>query len=366
MFFLFLATRRDTQKLLIERYSQCKVRIDRNTGLDKLLITRRSAKITARRRTIVFDGFVAPPVANRSTMLFKKISDKPFATRRRSMCAKVSLDKSDDQNVAHQHVQSNEANEDIAVPGPSGLQDSVISTKKIDEAIWNSDVGNDEVLHSNNENNCDEVIEATTTIASSVNESTFSDADKENVLSSEEVLFPFLPSVIVQKEFANANKVSTILDSAVPNFNDLPIPIVPLSTQVLNAEGDLILMDLEVSSQILDASVPELIDLPAPIAPLRENGETKRLVPSLIPICDMNVKTYGPAKKASKTSQMILGVLDKFEEQQKEQSVSSKEINIAVDIESDESMDQNEHSVSAEEINIAMDFESLIYNSDSE
>lgn len=366
MFFLFLATRSDTQKLLIERYSQCKVEIGRNIGLNKLLITRRSAKITARRRTIVLDGFVAPPVANRSTMLFKKISDKPFATRRRSMCAKVSLDKSDDQNVAHQHVQSKQANEDIAVQGPSGLQDSVTSTKKIDEVTSNLDAENDGGLYSNNENNCDEVIEATTSasISSSANESTLSDADKENM--SEEVLFPFLPSVIVQKEFANANQMSMILDSGVPNFNDLPIPIVPLPTQVLNAEGDLILMDLEVSSQILDASVPALIDLPAPIVPLRENGETKRAVPSLIPICDMNVKTYRPAKKTSKTSQMILDVLDKFKEQQKQQCVSTEGINIAVDIKSDESMNQNEHSVSAEEINIDVDFESLIYNSESE
>lgn len=84
-FSYILATRRDTQKLLIDRYSQCKVRIARNAGLEELLRVRRSAKITARRKTVALDNYVAPSIANRSTVLFNKITNKPFMQRRHSV-----------------------------------------------------------------------------------------------------------------------------------------------------------------------------------------------------------------------------------------------------------------------------------------
>lgn len=61
------------------------IRIVRKLRLEKLLSNRRSAKITARRKTVAFD-YGEPSTSSLSSMiLFKKVYNKPFLQRRRSV-----------------------------------------------------------------------------------------------------------------------------------------------------------------------------------------------------------------------------------------------------------------------------------------
>lgn len=153
----------------------------------------------------------------------------------------------------------------------------------------------------------------------------------QSIASSDEMLLPFLPSVTLHNGGNGTTFLQTILDSSVPNDYTLLTPIEPLPP---NVEGDLIRW--EDAPSILDFTVSVSVDLPEPIAPLKENQTMKKAVPSLLPICDMKKKTYGSAKKVSKTSQLILNVLDKYQQQQ--QSVTSEEINMTIDYESDENI----------------------------
>lgn len=463
MFFLLSATRRDTHKLLIESYSKCKVRISRKPELEKLLSTRRTAKIAARRKTITVD-YVAPSTSNcSSTSLFKKISDKPFWQRRRSIAANklqtVASNKTDEvagpsgvqrpgnknddsakvigeasvnadgddipqlsdaiqsenesieltttptassdvrENVSSNQsdgnvsalvsegsdkqqpgdaeddhgnmidedegvelqpivdnqsessepattsnavlkiVATNKANESIPIGVSSGIQKSTGCHNETENSNMDFNIDADlEGVNANESGNSP--IEPTASHGGSLENSTFSDDDKENVASSEEnllLLLPFLPPVIVSTD-AVAKQCSSILDIDVPIAHELILPIAPKSPIQVNAkvEEDLIQIDCEIPLQILDFSIPQMIDLPAPIAPLQENGNRKRSVPALIPICDMKPKTYGPAKKKSKTSEMILGVLKTFD--QSKETVPAEVVNVTVDFESDDSI----------------------------
>lgn len=75
---MIIATRNDTQKVLLALYSQCSVRINRNSGLDKLIDVRRAAKITARRATYALGHKILPA---RSNVLFTKVTSGPFTRR---------------------------------------------------------------------------------------------------------------------------------------------------------------------------------------------------------------------------------------------------------------------------------------------
>lgn len=345
MHFCFLVTRGDAQKLLIESYSQCKVRISRNTKMEKLFLTRRTAKINARRKSIALNEYVAPLAVDRSTMLFKEITNKPFMTRRRSVSTRITRVNSDKNDADRRISDSSKAGE-----GTILVHDD--RNKTIDEEAKSNSVSeNDDELHPNNENHeTKEVIEQTTTQSTvstgPEHSSSATDVDKENDASTETILLPFLPPVVVQKDVIHAMS-STILDSNMPSMHNLPKPIMPI-TQHVDVEDDLIRMDLEVSQAILDCSVPDLLDLPAPIAPIHESNQTKRAVPFLIPICDM--KKYGPTKKMTKTSQMILGVLNEFDQHQlkTKQSIPAEEVNITIDFESDESIGQLYYSSDSE------------------
>lgn len=88
--------------MAMESFIGCKVRIARNLNLEKLLVTRRSAKIRARRTTIAVDKsiFSSGSSADSGTsLLFKKMSSKPF-TRRRSMYAEVHADSKITANIS--------------------------------------------------------------------------------------------------------------------------------------------------------------------------------------------------------------------------------------------------------------------------
>lgn len=188
--------------------------------------------------------------------------------------------------------------------------------------------GTDDV-QSNNEgqSGIGTVVEPTTTKTISSTDGSAS-STLQNVVS-DELILPFLPPVTLHNSANGSNFLQAILDSNIPNDDTLMTPIEPFPLEV-----DLIRW--EDAPSILDSTVPVLFDLPAPIEPLKETQTVKR-VPSLLPICDMEKKTYGSAKKVSKTSQLILDVLDKYQ-QQKQQSVSTEEINVTIDYESDESI----------------------------
>lgn len=362
MDFCILVTRGDAQKLLIESYLLCKVRISRNTKMEKLFLTRRTAKINARRKSIALNEYVAPLAVDRSTMLFKEITNKPFMTRRRSVSTRITRANSD-KNDADHRIDTNKAAEGtIAVSDhqQSNVQVHDNRNKAIDEEAKSNSVSeNDDELHPNNEiHNTKEVIEQTTTQSTvsggPEHSSSVPDVDKENDAPLETILLPFLPPVVIQNDVIHTMR-STILDSNMPSMHNLPKPIMPIAQHV-DVEEDLIQMDLEVSQAILDCSVPDLLDLPAPIVPIHESQQTKRAIPSLIPICDM--KKYGPTKKMTKTSRLILSVLNKFDRHQliSQQSTLAEDVNITP----------------AEEVNITIDFESdesigrLYYSSDSE
>lgn len=69
--------------MLLHEFSECSVRIVKNTRLDKLLIARRAAKIIHHRKTIAVEN-VPQKSINGSSALFKKVKDKPFKSRRHS------------------------------------------------------------------------------------------------------------------------------------------------------------------------------------------------------------------------------------------------------------------------------------------
>lgn len=76
-------TRSDYRKVVVDLYSACKVRIKRNQNLEKLLVSRRSAKVCARRKTIALG--ITPSTFVERSVLFKNIKSKPFTTRRHSV-----------------------------------------------------------------------------------------------------------------------------------------------------------------------------------------------------------------------------------------------------------------------------------------
>lgn len=270
-------------------YSQFVVRIERNACLEKLLITRRAAKIVTRRATVAIGRAGASSTASKVD-LFKRISNKPFA-RRRSVCVDRSKLKAVDQTTA-----------------PSAEADDNSTLNDID-------------------------------------------TDKENdAPKNDNILLPFLPSIETPMR---ANIVSTLLDSAVPNSVKLPTPITPIAAKIrpvsvskdlicmedslptpivpivstmppVGAENDLMCMGMP---SVIDSFVPNSVGLPAPIIPIQPEQSAKRAIPGLIPYCDLiaaTTKKYGPAKRLSNTSQLILGTLHKFEEKKNMQQKMSR------------------------------------------
>lgn len=319
-----------------------------------MLLGRRSAKINARRRTIVLDDFAGQSTANRST-IFMNVSNKPFSTRRKSVSSRMTRDNRDDQNAIQQHADLHATNENMVMHETSGLQRSDTHEKAAD---------------------------AVSTTITSANNSTLSD-----LAAFEEI--QFLPSVIVQKDVAIATNISTNLDSDVPKvldlsqILDLSVPLrenaqamrppkvnyvststMPLQSQV-NVESDLIRMECQGSGQVLDLSVPKLFE---PLAPFCENTQAKRPIPGLIAIGQLNVKKYRPAKKVSNAAELDLGeLIAKKCDPTKKKSTATKLI-----LEVLEMFDQPETTVAAEEINISSNFKSdesmgqLIYDGESD
>lgn len=370
------------------------MRIKRNAGLEKLLIARRSAKIASRRATIALDheGASSTPT---SVDLFKRITNKPFAARRRSVCTRMTTAQSDEIDGTNHVVDLNEVDQSHFEQGPSGMQKSVggnnrsviveMTTTKPDEnGLTDDNIDTNEVeeINSEPETSGEQTIGPVATTSNDVSDrdSTLNDAemDKENCAppntSLDDILLPFLPSV---EPPMCVNTVSTLLDSIIPNALKLPAPITPIASKMIsvNVEKDLMCMEdslptpstpiastmptvvadkdlmCKEMSSVMDSFVPNSINLPAPIQP---ESRAKRAVPGLIPFCDLiaaTTKNYGRAKRLSNTSQLILGTLNKFEEQKHEA----------------ESFNMNQHTVPAENISIDQDegFR-LFYSDDSD
>lgn len=275
--------------MLTERYSQCKVRIGRNTQLEKMLLGRRSAKINARRKTIVLDDFAGPSTANRS-MIFMNVSNKPFSTRRKSVSSRMTPDDRDDQNAIQQHEDLHATNENMAMHEIGGLQRSDYHKKAAD---------------------------AVSTTTTSANNSTLPDlAAIENIPPENDVAIATNVSTNLDKDVPKVVDLSQILDLSVPlrenaQAKRLPkvkyvsTPTMSLQPQV-NIESDLIRMECQGSVQVLDLSLPKLFE---PLAPFCENTQAKRPIPGLIAIGQLNVKKYRPAKKVSNAAELDLGEL---------------------------------------------------------
>lgn len=329
-----------------------------------------------------------------SVDLFKRITNKPFAPRRRSVCTRMTTAQSDEIDGTNHVVGLNEVDQSDLEQGPSGMQKSVggdgrsvivdITTAKPDENSMtdeNIDANEVDEISSEPETSGEQTTPPVITAPNFVcaGDSTVNDADKENCappnMPLDDILLPFLPSV---EPPMCANKVSTLLDSVIPNALKLPAPMAPIASKMhsVNVEKDLMCMEdslptpstpialtmppvdaekdlmcMEMSS-VIDSFVPNSINLPAPIQP---DSKAKRAIPGLIPFYDLvatTTKNYGRAKRLSNTSQLILGTLGKFEERKKNEA---------------ESFSMNQHTVPAENININQD-ESfrLFYSDDSD
>lgn len=161
-------------------YSQCSVRINRNACLENLLIVRRSAKIIARRSTVASSHIITSSPAQ-SANLFKKIANKPFVARRRSVCARKEIPQLDEMVAKDDVVVLSEVSSSNTVPKASDAQQMVDGTKNDEETV-------DATVTSSNAKPNDN---------SSLNDA---DANKENVASpnmspKEDILFSFLPKV---------------------------------------------------------------------------------------------------------------------------------------------------------------------------
>lgn len=196
------------------------------------------------------------------------------------------------------------------VPGTSGMQNNGSnSVQKPNEVQQIADLSDDDD---------DSIVLTDTTINAK------SDENKENIappsispVSSDLRLLPFLPPVEMQIH-VRAQHALTILDCNVPNASKLSTPMIPISSVIPPADFGRDLICMDDPSSVIDSIVPDLLNLPPPMTPLQPTTSTesrKRSIPGLIPMCDLAIKKYGPARKMSNTSQFILGVLDKFEEQ---------------------------------------------------
>lgn len=287
-----------------------------------MLFGRRSAKINARRRTIVLDDFAGPSTANRS-MIFMNVSNKPFSTRRKSVNSRMTPDNRDDQNAIQQHEDLHATNENMAMHEISGLHRSDTHEKAADADV-----------------------------AIATNVSTNLDKDVPKVVDLSQILDLSVPL----RENAQAMRL--------PKVNYVSTPTMSLQPQV-NVESDLIRMECQGSGQVLDLSVPKLFE---PLAPFCENTQAKRPIPGLIAIGQLNVKKYRPAKKVSNAAELDLGeLIAKKCDPTKKKSTATKLI-----LEVLEMFDQPETTVAAEEINISPNFESdesmgqLIYDGESD
>lgn len=138
------------------------------------------------------------------------------------------------------------------------------------------------------------------------------------------VLLPFLPPV---NNHHVAIQSTSLLDNFGPENDNLPTPIVP--TQNAPMSPVQIEMDLMMWSDesVVDSFVPDSVDLPEPMPPN---------VP--LPLHHLNessLKQYGPVKKAkkSKTSRLIVDLLNNYDKQQQQQQPEQQNIALIQTIE---------------------------------
>lgn len=300
-------TRAVMKNALFESYSSCTLQIIRNAHLDKLLISRRSARIVARRRTIALDdscmeGSLHSNLHERS-ILFKNVASKPFSVHRRSFAGRVA---SQTPIADSMHNQACGQNDSIICP--------MIDSCETEQVFNKTQVESSQIRSLEDEGEC--------SITAVV------DTETDNVSSNEQMKFAVdqmsnhdqMPSI---DQMSDDNYVSSEMDLQIditerqrvsPCDNDSLLPL--LATIDVHDE-----CFFPVTSQsVLDAAIPSALNLPAPLQPL---NFSKRLrpVPNLLPMCDLiefndtpTVKKY-PAAKKFKASKFIIQCLEQIDEQ---------------------------------------------------
>lgn len=133
-------TRSTTRLKLLDDFSKCTVRITKKPYFDQLLRTQRSAKIIARRCTVAVDNSVSHSVASGQSALFKKVTNKPFINRRKSVCSQnitraVAATSSNQSIPIVQQPPTNNFGVDRSSSEPSNIEN--VSLIDIDDGQFN-------------------------------------------------------------------------------------------------------------------------------------------------------------------------------------------------------------------------------------
>lgn len=294
---------------ILENYENCTVRIVKMPTLERLLWGQRTAKITARRRTMAVSGNISSSTKGQTPALMKKISAKPFTTRRSSVGARMLADKSNkNQSV-------NKSSENVA----AGLR----PTEK-PESVDKSGVSDETEVSEPNLQNLNGTVEH------EFNDSNKENSDLSEMLPIDDAEFEFNditpseerdepPEILSigndQSDCDNEISPISILDTPVPNTANLPTPLFDLQSKMLlpflpivfAPNGCVKENDL---TPILDIAIPKTVNLPTPLVPIK-----KRNVPELLPLFDVDINRFdgtGPTE----TARFILQCMDRYEFEQ--------------------------------------------------
>lgn len=137
-----------TQKKKLGSFPACVVKIKRNQKLEKLLVANRASKINARRKTISIEVGVSHQ--NPSIDKYKKITNKPFITRRRHSTSNASSIHGTKRNAADISTTKEHQVDETMKKSTSNAHSSDVSLKP-------DETGNDDALpDANQDDNHDE------------------------------------------------------------------------------------------------------------------------------------------------------------------------------------------------------------------
>lgn len=238
---------------------------------EELLISKRSANITTRRRSMNINGFSS----GNNAILFKNVTNKPFVSKHRSLRANTTIVSANRVQTSSSTLSKNEKLTQVsALLASNGNIGGIIEDNLAENVHLNSSalVQRDSQGPMDYENG-NGLLSPSEIPASSSNGSIAEAVDNvSNFLS-------------VQAELENS------IDGTTADSNDILLPFLPQVEQPSNAE---IYLFESPPVSIIDQNVPFFVDLPTPIQP----GKLKRPVPLLMPICDfMTVNRHDQVKQ---------------------------------------------------------------------
>lgn len=300
-------TRADTHKLMVKSFANCKVCINRNRNLDKLLLVHRSQKIVSRRMTYAVDqsyAFMTNQLPQRQGKCLSK--NTPFG-RRNSVHATIGC------NQPVNHISSvlvrNGRNDSIDTPAnalnssdldqlsSSAVSDESVQMSAADDTIAVDDESIDTVANSHNNSELDQLsshvesdenhsandsaqmlatddtiavdVDPMGTLANPSDVSAVGFTSDNSHISCESMieLLSFDSDDELDHSMVASNNdsvITSILDCPNPAIANLQAPLIPKMPTILDE--------------------PILAELPNPLVPSKM--KTAQAIPSLIPIRD--------------------------------------------------------------------------------